>query len=403
MRPFGTTLPLEDALARLRAAVRPIRRLERVPLDDAPGRVLAEDVVSALDVPPFSRAVMDGYAVRSADTRTASRQAPVRLRRTDRVFAGERASAMVAPGTCCEIATGAPLPEGADAVVMVEDTSPGEEGEEIAVHAATRPGLHVGGRGNDVRAGDVVVPAGSLLTPARVGVLAALGCTGVPVYARPRVVVASTGNEVVAPGGALGPGQIYDINRFTLPAIARAHGAEVESYDAIPDTIGALRDALDRARPADVIVVSGGSSVGERDLLVDAVREEGEILFHGIAVKPGKPALLARLGAGLLLGMPGNPTSCLSNAYVLLVPLLRALARLPEHRPETRGLPLASPIASPVDRHQFYPVRIEAGRAVPAFKGSGEITSLSLADGYIEIPAGVGRLERDALVDVKLF
>jgi molybdopterin biosynthesis enzyme len=150
-------------------------------------------------------------------------------------------------------------------------------------------------------------------------------------------------------------------------------------------------------------VLSGGSSVGDRDLLVDAVRERGEVLFHGIAVKPGKPTLLARLGSTLLLGMPGNPTSCLSNAYILLIPLLRAMARLPPWRPETREARLARPVRNASGRHTFFTVRLEDGLAVPAFKGSGDITSLAHADGYIEIPADVESLPADAAVTVTMF
>ena len=402
MRPFARTLPLAEAMARLRAVVRPVQRRERVPLDSACGRVVAETVVSPFDVPPFDRALMDGYAVRAADTALACPETPALLVQAGRVFAGEMADRALAPGSCCEIATGAPMLDGADAVVMVEDTWRGENGL-ICVRAAVRPGQNVGRRGADVASGETVLEAGVVLTPARVGVLAALGRTDVTVYARPNVLIASTGNEVVPPGRALAPGQIFDINRFTLPAIVAAHGGQVTSRDPIPDNVDALREAIDAGADADLIIISGGSSVGERDLLLDAVRDRGEVVFHGIAVKPGKPALLAVLGTRLLLGMPGNPTSCLSNAYILLVPLLRGLAGLPEYRPETRRVPLAQAIVSAADRHQFYSVRIEAGRAVPAFKGSGAITSLSRADGYIEIPAGTPRIDEGTLVDVTIF
>jgi molybdenum cofactor synthesis domain-containing protein len=285
---------------------------------------------------------------------------------------------------------------------MVEDTSPGD-GDDVRVHVTLEVGQHVGRRGGDVAAGETVLDEGSVMTAARVGALAALGRPDVKVYAKPRVVVASSGNEIVAPGRPLAAGQIYDINTSTLPPVIAAHGGEVVTRETIPDRVEALRDALDAAAWADLIVISGGSSVGERDLLVDAVLGRGEVLFHGIAVKPGKPTLLAAIGPQLLLGMPGNPTSCLSNAYILLVPLVRALARLPEYRPLVRRLPLARAIVSTVDRHQFYSVRIEADRVVPAFKGSGDITSLSRADGYIEIPAGTGHLDEGTFVEVTLF
>jgi molybdenum cofactor synthesis domain-containing protein len=213
----------------------------------------------------------------------------------------------------------------------------------------------------------------------------------------------STGNELVQPGGQLGPGQIFDINGATLPGIVRAHGGEPIRLSSARDSLDELRASLARAADADVVLFSGGSSVGERDLLVDVVRERGEVVFHGIAVKPGKPTLFARCGSALVFGMPGNPTSCLSNAYILLVPLLRRLAHLPPWRPERRLARLASAVSSSVDRHQFYPVRLDGARAVPVFKGSGEITSLSQADGYFEIPIGVGGLAEGTAVEVTLF
>jgi molybdenum cofactor synthesis domain-containing protein len=205
-------------------------------------------------------------------------------------------------------------------------------------------------------------------------------------------------------GKGLGkPYQVFDINRTTLAPLVRAHGGVPVPLPPVADTVDELGRALDAASDSDLIVVSGGSSVGERDLLVDAVRARGEMLFHGIAVKPGKPTLLARLGEQLLLGLPGNPTSCLSNAYLLLIPLLRWTARLPPHRPEVRRVALARTIVSASDRHQFITVRLDGSRAWPVFKGSGEISSMSDADGYLEIPAGVERIEEGADVEVTLF
>ncbi|MGH9411286.1 MAG: molybdopterin-binding protein, partial [Vicinamibacterales bacterium] len=241
------------------------------------------------------------------------------------------------------------------------------------------------------------------LTPSRIGALAAIGATDVEVYARPRVAIVSTGNEIVQPGTPLAPGQIYDINRFTLSSIVEMHGGTPVALPSPADTIEALSNALDAALECDLVVFSGGSSVGERDLMIDVLQQRGEILFHGIAVKPGKPTLLARVQGRAVLGMPGYPTSCLSNGYVLLVPMLRRIARLPEHRPEVRRLPLAKRVVSAAGRHQFYSVRIVDGTAVPAFKASGDITSMAHADGYIEIPANVDLVEAGEVVDVTIF
>jgi molybdenum cofactor synthesis domain-containing protein len=241
------------------------------------------------------------------------------------------------------------------------------------------------------------------LDPARAGALAAAGLATVRVYARPTVALVSTGNELIEPGRPLGPGQIHDVNRFTLSAIAGRHGGVAAPLPSAGDTLLALGAALDAALAHDVIVFSGGSSVGERDLLRDVIGARGEILFHGIAVKPGKPTLFAVVDDTPVFGMPGNPTSCLSNGYLLLAPFLRRVARLPAWEPRTLELPLAREIRSSSDRHQFYTVRIADGRVQPAFKGSGDITSMSRADGYIEIAPGTDVLQAGRVVRVTMF
>lgn len=402
MRPFTSTISLDEARQRLAAAVRPIARTERIELERAAGRVAAASVSSALDVPPFARAAMDGYAVVAADTAGAASGAAPQLRIVDRVFTGQTPHVAIRSGLCAEIATGAPLPEGADAVVMVEDTRPVAD-DRVAITAAVAPGQHVGRRGADIAAGASVVAAGQVLTPGRLGALAAIGCESVEVYERPRVAILSTGNEVVEQGRPLAAGQIYDVNRFTLGAVVGAHGGIAEPRHAVRDTIEALLAALDACRGCDLLLFSGGSSVGERDLMLDAVAQRGEMIFHGISIKPGKPTAFALIAGTPLFGMPGNPTSCLSNAYLLLVPFLRALARLPRFEPRVVRVPLGRRIESPASRHQIYTVRIIDGVAHPAFKGSGEITSLSNADGYIEIPGGQHVVEAGAQVDVTLF
>ncbi len=402
MRPFTSTISLDEARRRLTAAVRPIARTERVALDVAAGRVAAADITSPIDVPPFARSAMDGYAVVAADTEGASRQAPARLRQIDRIFTGTLSSVAVARGTCAEIATGAPLPAGADAVVMVEETAKPSDGT-IEIFASAAPGQNIGRRGADIAAGDRVIVAGDLLSPGRVGAIAAIGGADVEVFAKPRVAILSTGNEVVEPGQSLSDGQIYDVNRFTLGAVVSAHGGVAEPRRATQDTVDALVQALDECSAADLIVFSGGSSVGERDLVVDAIAARGQMIFHGIAVRPGKPTAFALVGGTPFFGMPGNPTSCLSNAYILLVPFLRAIGRLPPHAPRTLRVPLGRRIVSAANRHQFYTVRLRDGAAYPAFKGSGDITSLSAADGYIEIPADQSAVEEGTDVTVTLF
>ncbi len=404
MRPFTSTISFDEARRRLDAAAVPIARTERVALGAASGRVAAEDIASSIDVPPFSRSAMDGYAVIAADTSRAAAGSPVRLRIVDRLYTGQAPATAISSGACAEIATGAPLPPGADAVVMVEQTTKdGNDG--VFVAAAATEGQNIGRQGGDIRAGTTVVRRGELLNPGRIGAIAAIGRQDVDVYARPRVAILSTGNEVVEPGRLLGPGQIFDVNRFTLAAIVESNGGVADARPPVVDTVASLGGALDACSGADIIVFSGGSSVGERDLIVDLVAAKGEMIFHGIAVKPGKPTAFARIGASRtpFFGMPGNPTSCLSNAYVLLVPFLRACARLPEAANRTVTVPLGRRIVSQAGRLQFYTVTIAQGAAMPAFKGSGEITSLSHADGYIKIPADQSVVEEGQIVEVTLF
>lgn len=402
MRPIRETIPLDEALALVMESVRPIERTERVAIGRAMGRVISERVASPVDVPPFDRAAMDGYAAVAEDTFGAGRYDPRVLRCVEKVYTGQMPTRPVARGECTEIATGAPMPEGADAVVMVEETERTADGG-VRVFTPVYPRQNVGRRGADIAAGQPVLEAGDVLNPSRIGALAATGILDVPVYARPRVAIMSTGNEIVEPGAPLGPGQIYDINRFTLSAVIHTHGGIAAPRPTAPDALPDLIAALESATADDVIVFSGGSSVGERDLIMDALAASGEVLFHGIAVKPGKPTVFGRIGSTPFLGMPGYPTSCLSNAYMLLVPLLRRMARLPEYRPQAVRVPLSRRIVSTTGRHQFYTVRIEDGAAVPAFKASGDITSMSRADGYIEILPQTDIVEAGEMVEVKLF
>ena len=407
MRPdlFKQLLPFDEALRLTLEAARPVERTETVPVADAVGRVAAADVVSTVDVPAFDRAAMDGYAVRSVDVADATAATPVALTCIDHIFTGRPSERSVAARQCAEIATGAPMPGGADAVVMVERTSRDDaRGDRVLVFEAVRERQNVGSRAADIAIGQLALRQGDLIGPARAGAVSAVGGTSVEVYCRPRVAIIATGNEVVEAGRPLTLGQVYDINRITLTAIVQQHGGSPHAGGIVGDSEDALVEVLEQAaRSHDVIVTSGGSSVGGRDLLVDALARCGDIAFHGIAVKPGKPTLFGTVGGTPIFGMPGNPTSCLSNALILLVPYLRRMARLPDWQPARVRLPLARAVRGLGDRHQFYTVRIVDGRAEPAFKSSGDITSMAAADGYIEIPAGPEGVQEGDLVEVVRF
>ena len=323
---------------------------------------------------------MDGYAVIAADTT----QIPSRLSLVGVSHAGELYDGVVKPGECIEIATGSPLPKGADAIVMVEDTK--LTGKIVEIFKAVKPWDNLAPEGEDIKRGDVVVKAGDYLSPGKVGAAAALGISRVEVFARPRVAILSTGAEIASQGEQLKPGQIYDINSFTLNAVIEANGCIPIQLGLVKDDEDTLRKAVKEAAKYDVAVFSGGSSVGSKDLLSSVVSELGKIHFHGVQIKPGKPTLFGEVNGTVLFGMPGYPTSCLSNAYVFLAPALRKVARLPLTGLQTTNARLIKPLKNTSGREQFYTVFVEKGYASPVFKQSGDITSMAYANGFIIMP-----------------
>jgi molybdenum cofactor synthesis domain-containing protein len=401
MRPFKRLLSREAAMDIIEENVGRTDRTERIPLEEVQYRVLAEDAVADFDVPPFDRSAMDGYAVRADDTYGASTFHPKRLRLVGVQHAGDIFQAELKTGECVQVATGSPVPRGSDAVVMVENTK--ASGGEVEVHQPVYPGANIAPRGEDIRRGDVVVTGGEHLTPGKVGALAALGMGAAHVYVKPTVAIISTGSEVRPLSEELEAGEVYDINSYTLTSIVQAHGCIPERLGIVPDETEAMRTALIEGARRDLVVLSGGSSVGTRDLLLDAVEELGKVLFHGLHVKPGKPTLFGIVEGKPVFGMPGNPTSCLSNAYLFLVPALRIAARLPPHEPRQVKARMASRMVASSGREQFITVRLEGGSAHPVFKKSGAITSMTHADGYIVVPVDVDVIEEGEEVTVTLF
>jgi molybdenum cofactor synthesis domain-containing protein len=400
MKPFGKLMTRLDAVRVIDEKIKRISRVEEVPIAEAAGRVLAEDVVAGFNVPPFDRSSMDGYAVRARDTADASTR-PVTLRLIGVRHAGEVFDGVVEDGECVEIATGAPVPKGADAVVMVEYTRLIDGGVEIQREA--KPGSNVAPEGEDIKKGEAVVKAGEALTPGRVGAVAALGFSKVKAYAKPRVAIYSTGNEVTPQGKPLKPGQVYDINSYTLSAVVAANGCVPVRRGLVRDDFDAIAAAVRDASAYDVAVFSGGSSVGVRDLFAGVVEDLGRVHFHGLRVKPGKPTLFGEVGGTPVFGMPGYSTSCLNNAYVFLVPALRKAAGLPPAEERTVKARLSRAIRAEGEREQFYSVRVEGGEAVPVFKQSGDITSMAYANGYIIIPIGTQLLDAGSEVTIFLF
>jgi molybdopterin molybdotransferase len=400
MKPFGKLMTRVDAMRLIEENMRRITRIEELKIENAAGRVLANDIIAEFNVPPFDRSSMDGYAVKAKDTSGASTK-PVFLKLIGARHAGEAFDGVIGEGECVEIATGAPVPKGTDAVVMVEYTR--LIGDGVEIQKETRPGSNIAPEGEDIKKGEVVVKEGELLTAGRVGAVAALGILSLRAYMRPRVSIYSTGNEVVKQGKPLNPGQVYDINSYTLSAVVAENGCTPVRRGLVRDDFDSIAAAVKDASTFDIAVFSGGSSVGVRDLFSSVIEELGKVHFHGLRVKPGKPTLFGEVSGVPIFGMPGYSTSCLNNAYVFLVPALRRMAGLPPAEDKTVKARLSRSINAEGEREQFYSVRVEANEAIPVFKQSGDITSMAYANGYIIIPIGTRQLEAGSEITVHLF
>jgi len=401
MKPFTELTDRENAVKLITENLEPISRVEAVPLDEAAGRVLAVDVVAGFDVPPFDRASMDGYAVKAGDTSGASRDKPVSLKLIGVQHTGELYEGEVGCGEALEIATGSPMPRGSDAVVMVEHTD--LEGETVTVYREVRAGRNMAPAGEDMKKGDHVLSRGAVLSPGMVGALAALGYAEVEVYEKPRVAIYSSGPEIVPQGTPLQPGQIYDINSYTLSAVIEANGGIPVKRGIMLDDAESIEKAVMDAARHDIGVFSGGSSVGTKDLFGEVMERLGTVYFHGVRVKPGKPTLFGEVDGTPIFGMPGYPTSCLNNSYVFLEPAIRLAARLPPREARVLRLPMGHRMESRSDREQFITVRVEDGKAYRVYKQSGDITSMTHADGYIILPIGVSLVEEGETVEVTLL
>jgi molybdopterin molybdotransferase len=376
-------IAVAEAWERIREHARPLPG-EEVPLDDAAGRVIAEPVLGLVDLPGFDRSSMDGWAVRSEDFASP----PVSLPVLGDVAAGSPGDATLRPGAALRISTGAPLPGGADAVLPLEQ---GEEaGGVLTSSARVQPDAFVRFRGEDVRAGEVLVPAGARLTPARLSVVASGGVASVRVHRRPRVSIVATGSELVPLGEPLPPGAIYNSNGPTLTAHALADGAIVLPSLRVEDDPGRTREVLGEAlEGADVVLISGGVSVGGHDLVKDTLADLGvEQLFWQVRIKPGKPIYCGRRGDTWVFGLPGNPLSTVVGYLVFVAPLLRRMAGDAFTAPETTSVTLAADALNPGERTTYATARFANGGGVVLTdkQGSHMTKALADADGFAILP-----------------
>ncbi|MEW6439537.1 MAG: gephyrin-like molybdotransferase Glp [bacterium] len=385
---------------------------ERVRLEDAGARVLASEVASGEDQPPWPRSTMDGYAVKAADTFGATDALPGLLSVSGRVEMGKMPGFEIRPGQAAGIPTGGFLPAGADAVVMIEYTNPAGDGS-LEVTRPVTAGENVMGRGEDVARGEILLRPGRRVRPQDAGLMAALGMADVEVFRRPRVAICSTGNEIVPMTQVPAPGQIRDANSYSVGSLVKAAGGEPLRLGIVQDEAALLEEAIRRGTAeGDVMVLSGGSSVGERDLLVEVVGAlpGARVLAHGVAISPGKPMLLADVAGKALIGLPGHPVSATVVAQVFLLPFLRYIggedlvAGLSGRKVKAV---LATSVASVQGREEYVRVRLEVRDDVwyahPVFGRSGMLSTLVRSDGLVRVPLHAEGVARGEEVEVTLF
>lgn len=404
-------MPVAEARARLNGFVQPVRETETVPLRQALGRVLARPVHTAIPLPPFDNASMDGFAVRAEDTQGAAPDHPVTLQVIGDAQAGKPFRGQVGPGQAVRINTGAALPPGADAVIPVEDTDvpPTALGQAlpptVRLYRPLKPGTFVRPRGQDLPQGALVLPAGIRLRPQEVGMLAMVGETQIRVWRRPRVAVLPTGDELRPPEEPLEYGEIHESNGYTLSALVQTAGGEALPLGIVPDTPQAVRRALQEAvaQQADLIVTTGGVSLGAYDFVRAVLQEEGDLLLWRINMRPGRPLAVGRFRGVPVMALPGNPVSSFVAFEVFLRPMLHHMGGVARWQRPTLRVRLAEPVTS--DGRESYlravlaPTEDGWEARLTGHQGSGNLHSLVLAQALIVVPAGVTRLPAGAWVE----
>ena len=380
-----------------------LQKSEKVDLESSHHRVLAEDVYATLDLPPFDRASKDGYAVHAADTFGASEENPKVLNLMEVIEAGQKPQKKIKPGFCSAINTGAPLPEGASAVVMVEYTE--IDGDKVYINRPAPQDQFITKQGADIEEGELLLSKGTFISSDKVGVLSAMGLDEIPVWEKIKVGIISTGKELVNSGENLEYGQIFDVNSYSLQSAVLSCGAQPLWLGVVPDNYDGLAGSIKEAlEDCNIVLTSGSTSAGTGDVLKQVIEDMGQVLVHGISVKPGKPTLIGKIGEKIVVGLPGYPVAALMIFQIFLAPYIRQAGHMGSNISiKTEKYPLEGRFYSSRGRLHYALVKIIDGKAHPILKDSGAITALAEAHGYIKIPKNVEILTEGIDVEVTFF
>lgn len=394
-------ITVEEALKILKENFSESGLIETLPLDEACGRIAAEDIFSCEDVPSFSRSTMDGYALNAADTYGSGESMPAMLDIKGEILMGESADISLGSGECIKISTGGMLPDGADAVIPVENTD--EDNGVCLVYKSVSPFENVTKKGDDIKVGECVIKKDTVLSPAHIGLLASVGKAEIKVKKRPLVGIISTGNEIIEINEELTAGKIREVNSHQLAALCRAYGCEAKLYGTVKDEYDAIFNAVKTAvDECDTVLISGGSSAGTKDMTVNVIEKIGTVFAHGLAMKPGKPTIIGKADGKAVFGLPGHPAACYFVTEIIVKQLIDILLGRTEKR-VTQKLRLAENISSNHGREEYICVKTDGETAVPVYGKSGLMSILCESDGYIKIDRNCEGLRKDEAVTVYPF